>query len=43
VGVPGQIIKNDEKYKVQARLNAEIYKKISKMHKQGKHSWFVQK
>ncbi len=43
VGVPGQIIKNDEKYKDQARLNAEIYKKISKMHKQGKHSWFIQK
>jgi len=43
VGVPGQIIKNDEKYKDQARLNAEIYKKISKTHKQGKHSWFIQK
>jgi len=40
MGIPGKIIKQDEKYKEKARLNAEIYKKLSKTHKQGKHIWF---
>jgi carbonic anhydrase/acetyltransferase-like protein (isoleucine patch superfamily) len=43
VGTPGQIIKKDVKYKNQARLNAEIYQKLSKTYKQGKHTWFAQK
>ncbi len=41
MGVPGKVINQDKKYKDQARLNAEVYKKISKSHKEGKHSWFV--
>jgi len=41
IGVPGKIIKQDEKNKEKARLNAEIYKKISKTHKERKHSWYV--
>ena len=40
LGVPGRVIKQDEKYKEQARLNAEIYKKLSKSYRQGKHIWF---
>jgi carbonic anhydrase/acetyltransferase-like protein (isoleucine patch superfamily) len=43
MGIPGKIIKKDEKYKKKARLNAVVYKKLSKTHKQGKHSWFKQK
>lgn len=43
MGIPGKIIKQDEKYKEQARLNAEIYKKLSKTHKQGKYTWFYRK
>ncbi len=42
MGVPGKIIKNDKKYKEKARLNAEIYKKLSKKHKQGQYSYFKQ-
>jgi len=43
MGVPGKIIKQDEKYKDKARLNAEIYQKLSKTHKDGKYSWFETK
>ena len=43
MGVPGKIIKQDEKYKDKARLNAEIYQKLSKTHKDGKYSWFERK
>jgi len=42
MGVPGKIIKHDKKYKEKACLNAEIYKKLSKKHKQGKYTWFKQ-
>lgn len=37
LGVPGKIVKQDEKYRMQARLNAETYMKLSKEHKMGKH------
>jgi len=37
LGVPGKIIKQDEKFREKARLNAEIYQKISKEHLDGKH------
>lgn len=37
LGVPGKIVKQDEKYREQARLNAETYMKLSKEHKEGKH------
>lgn len=35
IGVPGKIVKQDEKYEIQALKNAEIYQKLSKKHKQG--------
>lgn len=41
MGIPAKIIKQDEKYKEQARINAEIYKKLSKTHIQGKYTWFT--
>lgn len=41
MGIPGKIIKQDEKYKEQARINAEKYKKLSKTHVQGKYTWFT--
>jgi len=34
VGIPGKIIKQDEKFREKARINAEIYKKLSKKHKE---------
>ena len=37
LGIPGKIIKQDKKYREQARLNAETYIKLSKEHKEGKH------
>jgi len=37
LGIPGKIIKQDEKFREMARLNAEIYQKLSKEHLEGKH------
>ena len=37
LGIPGRIIKQDEKFRETARLNAETYQKISKEHLEGKH------
>lgn len=37
VGTPGKVIKQDIKYREKAQQNAEIYKKISKSHLEGKH------
>ncbi len=37
LGVPGKIIKQDEKFCEIARLNAETYQKLSKEHLEGKH------
>ena len=37
LGVPGKVIKQDEKFRQQARENAEIYQKLSQEHKKGKH------
>lgn len=34
VGIPGKIIKQDKKFRERARKNAEIYKKLSKKHKE---------
>jgi carbonic anhydrase/acetyltransferase-like protein (isoleucine patch superfamily) len=34
LGVPGKVIKQDEKFAEKARKNAEIYQKLSKRHKQ---------
>jgi len=43
IGIPGSIKKQDEKFREKARLNAEIYQKISKSHKEGKQDAFVSK
>ncbi|MEF8847703.1 MAG: gamma carbonic anhydrase family protein [Candidatus Thermoplasmatota archaeon] len=37
VGVPGKIIRTDEKLRKMAEKNAEKYTKISQQHKEGKH------
>jgi len=37
LGIPGKIIKQDEKFRETARLNAETYQKLSKEHLEGKH------
>lgn len=36
LGVPGKIIKQDEKFREKARLNAEIYQRLSIKHKEKK-------
>jgi len=41
LGIPGKIIKQDEKYREQARLNAETYIKLSREHKEGKHPKYI--
>ena len=41
LGVPGKIVKQDEKYREQARLNAETYIKLSREHKEGKHPRYI--
>lgn len=40
IGIPGKIIKQDEKFEEICIKNAETYKKISKSHKQGKHQYY---
>ena len=35
LGVPGKIIKQDESFLEEIRMNAEVYKKLSQKHKQG--------
>jgi carbonic anhydrase/acetyltransferase-like protein (isoleucine patch superfamily) len=37
LGIPGKIIKQDEKFIESTRKNAEIYQKLSKNHKEGKY------
>lgn len=37
LGVPGKVIKQDKKFAEINRSNAEIYQKIAKEHKDGKH------
>lgn len=37
LGVPGKIVKQDEKFAEMARLNAEAYRRLSKEHLEGKH------
>ena len=38
LGVPGNIVKQDENFVETIQKNAEIYRKLSQMHKQGKFS-----
>ncbi|MDH7507525.1 MAG: gamma carbonic anhydrase family protein [Candidatus Thermoplasmatota archaeon] len=40
LGVPGKIMKQDEKYIEKILLNAKIYQKLSKEHKSGKYPWY---
>ena len=40
LGVPGNIVKQDEKFKEIAFLNAETYKKLSKEHMNGKYLYY---
>jgi carbonic anhydrase/acetyltransferase-like protein (isoleucine patch superfamily) len=37
LGIPGKVVKQDRSFREKARKNAEIYKKLSLQHKQGKH------
>ena len=37
LGIPGKIIKQDAQFREKARLNAEIYQKLSKEHKERKY------
>ena len=43
LGLPGKIIKQDEKFRETARLNAEVYQKLSKEYLRGKHSVYDSK
>ncbi len=36
LGIPGKIVKQDESYLKEARMNAETYKMLSQKHRQGK-------
>jgi len=40
LGVPGKTVKQDEKFKETAILNAETYQKLSKNHKDGKYEYY---
>jgi len=37
IGIPGKIVKQDEKLKEQTLLNAKEYQRLRKEHKEGKH------
>jgi len=43
IGIPGKIVKQDEKLKEQTILNAKEYQRLRKEHKEGKHKRFVYK
>ena len=43
LGLPGKIIKQDEKFRETARLNAEVYQKLSKEYLRGKYSVYDSK
>ena len=38
IGIPGKVIKNDKKYRENAKRNAETYIEISKNHLEGKYT-----
>ena len=38
LGIPGKIVKTDEKFPEMAQKNAETYQRLSKEHLEGKHS-----
>jgi carbonic anhydrase/acetyltransferase-like protein (isoleucine patch superfamily) len=37
LGIPGKVVKTDEKFLQQAQINAETYQQLSQEHLQGKH------
>ncbi len=41
IGVPGKVVKNDEKFREMGKKNAEKYQKLSSEHKNNKHQRFV--
>jgi carbonic anhydrase/acetyltransferase-like protein (isoleucine patch superfamily) len=41
IGIPGKIVKQDEKLKEQTILNAKEYQRLRKEHKDGKHARFT--
>ena len=41
LGIPGKIVKQDEKFKEQTQLNAKEYQRLSKEHKEKKHTRFL--
>ena len=40
IGVPGRVVKQNEKYRDQSLQNAEIYRRLSKQHKQGQYQTY---
>lgn len=43
IGVPGKVVKRNEKFREQAQFNAKEYQRIAKEHVEGKFTTFVQK
>jgi len=43
IGVPGKVVKRNEKFREQAQCNAKEYQRIAKEHVEGKFTTFVQK
>ncbi len=40
IGIPGKIIKQDEKFEERCLKNAETYKKLSQKHKKGEYEYY---
>ena len=40
IGIPGKVVKQNEKFKEQTQLNAKEYQRLSKEHREGKHTRF---
>ena len=43
IGIPGKVVKQDEKLSTQILFNAKEYQRLSKEHKEGKHPRFSNK
>ena len=41
LGIPGKVIKNDEKFADDARKNAQTYQRLSKNHLEGKYPHYI--
>ena len=40
IGIPGKIVKQDKKFSEQARSNAKTYRRLSREHLEGKHTFY---